>query len=112
MIVHICHALSWSPVSKPAEVGERQLIKVAACQLLPALEIESRKDQMVALIKRAEIEEVDFICFPEGFLTGYYSEEEPASKSALDINKEAFADWVNLTSGYSVTVDSGLQRTC
>lgn len=54
------------------------MVKVAACQLTPAAGVESRKRQMHTWLAKAEAEGVDFICFPEGFLTGYYAEVELA----------------------------------
>jgi omega-amidase len=77
---------------------------------MPASEIEGRKEQMTEFLEKAEKEKVDFICFPEGFLTGYFSEEKLARKSALDIKEEAFLDWVKLTKGFSATVIAGFNE--
>lgn len=86
------------------------MIKVAACQLLPALKVEDRKNQFQRFLKMAELNQIDFLCLPEGFLTGYYAEERLARKSALDVRERAFAEWVEITKDYSVTVIVGFNE--
>ncbi len=56
------------------------MVRVAACQLTPAPELEARKKQMHIWLTKADAEGVDFVCFPEGFLTGYYAEVELAQE--------------------------------
>lgn len=86
------------------------MIKIAACQLLPAPEAKDRKNQFQHSLKLAEREKIDFLCLPEGFFTGYYADEKLARKHALDVNEEAFAEWVGITVGYSVTVIVGFNE--
>ncbi|MGE5195706.1 MAG: DUF6531 domain-containing protein [Anaerolineae bacterium] len=38
---------------------------------------------MQIILKKAEAECIDFVCFPEGFLTGYYAEEAPCSQELI-----------------------------
>lgn len=45
-------------------------MKVAACQFAPASEIEDRRAQMKSILEKAAADHIDFLCFPEGFLTG------------------------------------------
>lgn len=87
------------------------MIKFAACQLMPAFEIDDRKNQMQALLNIAEREQIDFMCLPEGFLTGYYTQKDSACKNALEINGKAFADWVAMTRGSSVTIIAGFNES-
>jgi predicted amidohydrolase len=86
------------------------VIKIAACQLLPAPGAKDRKNQFQHFLKLAERDKIDFLCLPEGFFTGYYADEKLARKHALDVNEEAFAEWVGITVGYSVTVIVGFNE--
>lgn len=87
------------------------MINVSACQLLPASAIEDRKNQFQRFLKMAEQNQIDFLSFPEGFLTGYYAaEEQLARKNALEVRDRAFAEWVEITKGYSVTVIVGFNE--
>lgn len=72
------------------------MVRVAACQFNPALVVKTRKMQVSAFLKKATCSNVDFICLPEGVLTGYYAEEELARKSALEVGKPAFEEWIHL----------------
>lgn len=86
------------------------MIKIATCQLLPAPKVKDRKNQFQHFLKLAERDKIDFSCLPEGFFTGYYADEQLARKHALDVNEEAFAEWLEMTVGYSVTVIVGFNE--
>lgn len=47
------------------------MIRVAACQITPASNSDARKIQAETILMKSEAECIDFLCFPEGFLTGY-----------------------------------------
>ncbi len=81
-------------------------VRVAACQLKPASEVEERQAQMQFLLEEAE--GVDFICFPEGFLTGYYAQEEPAFKSSLEAGM--LENWLEITKRHSATIIAGFNE--
>lgn len=77
------------------------MVRIAAAQT-----VEFRQDVAgalacaVELSTRAEAAGAALLCFPEGFLQGYLTEDEPARRHALDLGSEAFAK-----------VLSGLPRT-
>jgi predicted amidohydrolase len=54
------------------------MIKVAACQLLPASDTKDRRNQFQRFLKLAERDQIDFLCLPEGFFTGYCADEQLA----------------------------------
>lgn len=72
------------------------MIRVAACQFNPASEVEIRKKQVTTLLKKATHSNVDFVCLPEGVLTGYYAEEELARKNSLEVGKPEFEEWLHV----------------
>lgn len=84
------------------------MIKVAACQLLPASDTKECRNQFQRFLKLAERNQIDFLCLPEGFFTGYYADEQLARKHALDVNEEAFAQWVGMTVGFNELVGTEL----
>jgi predicted amidohydrolase len=86
------------------------MVKVAAYQLTPASSIEARKEQMHDALKQAEKNFLDFICFPEGFLTGYFAEEDLARKHSLEVGDAQFDAWLSITKTYSATVIVGFNE--
>lgn len=50
------------------------MIRVAAYQVAPKTGLEERKEQIHLALQKADSENIDFICFPEGFLTRYYAQ--------------------------------------
>jgi predicted amidohydrolase len=86
------------------------MVRVAAAQLNPALEIETRKAQMQSILLRAEKECADFICFPEGFLTGYYADENLARQNSLEVGGSAFEEWLDLLKESSSTIIVGFNE--
>ncbi|MDB6082077.1 MAG: uncharacterized protein JWO53_1349 [Chlamydiia bacterium] len=72
------------------------MVRVAACQITPADEVHARKIQMQCILKKAVKEHVDFVCFPEGFLTGYYADETLACKNSLEVGRGEFEEWLHL----------------
>lgn len=86
------------------------MIKVAACQLLPEAEGNARKKQLQAWLAKADAEHVDFVCFPEGFLTGYYPEEALARENALEVGDSSFCEWLDIFSKFSSTIVVGFNE--
>jgi predicted amidohydrolase len=86
------------------------MIRIAACQLAPASDMEARKAQMRDMLQKAEHEHVDFICFPEGFLTGYYAEKELAYKNSLEVADADFNEWLEMSKDYSSTIIVGFNE--
>lgn len=79
------------------------MVRVAACQYAPVSEIKARKDQVRTVLEKAEIERIDFVCFPEGFLTGYYEQENLAHINSLKVGEGAFGDWLEVFRGTTST---------
>jgi predicted amidohydrolase len=58
-------------------------IKVAAFQGTPMATWEERTFQIRKILERADQQRCDFLCFPEGFLTGYFAEKNLTEWAAL-----------------------------
>jgi predicted amidohydrolase len=86
------------------------MVKVAACQIQPASTVDARKEQMHTWLSKAEAEGADFVCFPEGFLTGYYAEVALARKNSLAVKDAAFKEWLEITAEFSSTVIVGFNE--
>ncbi len=86
------------------------MIRVAAYQGMPKGTFESRKEQIVHMLKTADKNEIDFLCFPEGFLTGYYVEREAALQNSLDIESLDFQEWLQSISSCQVTAIVGFNE--
>lgn len=54
------------------------MIRVGAYQITSSKRKEERKIQLQNALARAAVESLEFLCQPEGFLTGYYAEEKLA----------------------------------
>ena len=72
------------------------MIKVAAGQYTPVCEIQARKTQMKNILEKAAAERIDFLCLPEGFLTGYYAQEDLARKNSLEVGGLDFKEWLEV----------------
>lgn len=86
------------------------MVRIAACQLKPASGVEARKKQMHFWLTKADAEHVDFVCFPEGFLTGYYAEVKAARENSMEVGDDAFNQWLEMLAGYSSTVIVGFNE--
>ncbi|MBJ7450213.1 MAG: carbon-nitrogen hydrolase family protein [Parachlamydiales bacterium] len=86
------------------------MIKIAAWQVTPKFEIADRINQFQSILKICKDDHIDFLCVPEGFITGYYEEESKARASALNINSQEFKDWIELTNGYYTTIVIGFNE--
>ena len=84
-------------------------VRIAAAQT-----IEYREDIAAALncaaevAARAEAEGVALLCFPEGFLQGYLTDETPARRNALDLASPAFDAVLNRLPKSGPTIVMGL----
>ena len=83
------------------------MIRVAACQLAPASDL---KAQIHDILLKCEAEKVDFICFPEGFLTGYYVQEDLARQNSLEVGGAAFEEWLEFLKISSATIIVGFNE--
>jgi predicted amidohydrolase len=66
-------------------------VRIAAAQTIEFQEdIEGALNCVTDVAARAEAEGASLLCFPEGFLQEYLTDEAPARRSALDLTSPAF----------------------
>jgi predicted amidohydrolase len=71
-------------------------LKVASAQTVEFREdIEAALSCVADVATRAEAEGAALLCFPEGFLQGYLTDEAPARRNALDLASPAFEALLN-----------------
>src|SRR6266478_6133778 len=71
-------------------------VRIAAAQTVEFREdIEAAVNCVADVAARAESEGASLLCFPEGFLQGYLTDETPARRNALDLTSPAFAAVLN-----------------
>lgn len=86
------------------------MIKVAAYQYTPANDIQARKDQMKNILEKAASKQIDFLCLPEGSLTGYYAQEELAWQNSLALKEDDFQEWLEVFRNSTATVIVGFNE--
>src|SRR6516165_5707038 len=71
-------------------------VRIAAAQTVEFREdIEAALNCAADVAARAEAEGASLLCFPEGFLQGYLTDETPARRHALDLASPAFEAVLN-----------------
>ena len=71
-------------------------VRVAAAQTVEFREdIDAALNCVAEVAARAETEGASLLCFPEGFLQGYLTDESPARRNALDLASPAFEAVLN-----------------
>ena len=71
-------------------------VRIAAAQTAEFREdIEAALGCLADIAARAEAEGAALLCFPEGFLQGYLTDETPARRNALDLTSPAFEAVLN-----------------
>jgi len=71
-------------------------VRIAAAQTIEYREdIEAALACVADVAARAEAASASLLCFPEGFLQGYLTEETPARRNALDLASAAFETILN-----------------
>jgi len=86
------------------------MICVAAYQAAPAQTIALRYQQIHTILSDADTRGVDIICFPEGFLTGYYASEDLTRKNSFHIHDIVFQQFLTDIRGYRVTIIMGFNE--
>ena len=77
-------------------VSGTKTVKIAAAQTVEFREdIEAALNCAADVAARAEFEGASLLCFPEGFLQGYLTDEAPARRNALDLASPAFEVLLN-----------------
>jgi N-carbamoylputrescine amidase len=87
---------------------DKQQIKVAAYQAAPKSTFENRKQQIFNALNKADRDNIDFICFPECFFTGYYAEEKLARENSIDLKSDDFQNWLSDIRHFHSTIILGL----
>jgi predicted amidohydrolase len=84
-------------------------VRIAAAQTVEFREdIEAALTCVVDVAARAEAEGAALLCFPEGFLQGYLTDEAPARRNALDLASPAFGAVLNRLPKTGPTIVMGL----
>jgi predicted amidohydrolase len=86
------------------------MIKVAAYQYTPANSTQARKAQIHNILGKAASKQINFLCLPEGALTGYYAQEELARKNSLSVGEEDFQEWLKVFRKSAATVIVGFNE--
>lgn len=86
------------------------MIKVAAYQYTPAIDIQGRKTQIHNILEMAASNQIDFLCLPEGSLTGYFAQGDLARKNSLSVKGDDFQQWLGVFRNSSATVIVGFNE--
>lgn len=77
--------------AEAAHVFSMRHVRIAAAQTVEFLEnTEAALACLADVAARAEAQGASLLCFPEGFLQGYLTDEIPARRNAVDLNSLAF----------------------
>lgn len=88
----------------------KNVVRVAAYQVAPKLSIDERIQQVLQALEHADQEEIDFLCFPEGFLTGYYAEKKLAEQNSIVITSLEFRNFLILVASFRATFIIGFNE--
>ncbi len=86
------------------------MIRIAAIQTTPGIDIQSRRRQIHTILSKMDKAHVDFACFPEGFLTGYYVDENIARNNSIEVQGTLFQEWLAELSCYNCTIIIGFNE--
>lgn len=90
--------------------AQKPMIRVAAYQVIPKNRIEERLEQIIEALEYADRNHLDFLCFPEGFLTGYYAEKELAEQTAIEVESIYFQNFLKRVAHFNVTFIIGFNE--
>lgn len=85
-------------------------IVLAAYQSFAKNTLKERIDEIIEVMQRADQQKIDFLCFPEGFLTGYYEEKELAEETALEVESSEFKNFLKQVSRFNTTFIIGFNE--
>lgn len=86
------------------------MIRVAAYQATPKNSIGERLQQILEALEKADDEQIHFLCFPEGFLTGYYAEKELAEQTSMAVASSDFQNFLKRTAHFEATFIIGFNE--
>lgn len=81
-----------------------------AYQGTPEKNIELRHKQIHQILIKADELGADFICFPEGFLTGYYNDEKLTRENSLSVHSDEFKAFTRDLGLFRVTIIIGFNE--
>lgn len=86
------------------------MIRVAAYQATPKLSMGERLQQIFEALEKADDQQINFLCFPEGFLTGYYAEKELAEQTAMGVANSDFQNFLKQVALFKATFIIGFNE--
>lgn len=86
------------------------MIRVTAFQSRPLDSFKDRKNQIFNALQYSDKHDIDFLCFPEGFLTGYYEDEHEAIKNSFEISDVVFQTWLSEVASFRATFVMGFNE--
>ena len=86
------------------------MISVACYQGAPKSPLEERFAQVEEILSQTDNQKIDFLCLPEGFLTGYYEEANHAFANCLTPGSQEFEAWLELFKKSSTTAIVGFNE--
>lgn len=86
------------------------MVRIGSYQATPESTFAARREQTKRILAKADKELVEFICLPEGFLTGYYAEEELARENCLEVASTIFQEWLAEMNPYQPTIIIGFNE--
>jgi predicted amidohydrolase len=86
------------------------MIRVAAYQATPKHSAGERLQQILETLEKADDEQINFLCFPEGFLTGYYAEKELAEQTSMAVASSDFQNFLKRAAHFKVTFIIGFSE--
>jgi predicted amidohydrolase len=72
--------------------------------------VYKRKNQIFQALQIADKNKIDFLCFPEGFLTGYYAEYSLALENSLNVRSNDFQTFLDQISSFKTTIIIGFNE--
>jgi 5-aminopentanamidase len=86
------------------------MVRIGSYQATPESTFADRKAQVNRILAKADKELVEFVCLPEGFLTGYYAEEKLARENCLEVASAIFREWLADVTPYQATIIIGFNE--
>lgn len=86
------------------------MVRVGAYQANPGFSTHERIQHGLEALEKADDQQLDFVCFPEGFLTGYYAEKEQAERTAITVTDSDFQDFLKRSASFNVTFIFGFNE--
>lgn len=91
--------------------GENNMLRVAAYQSQgPVTSIQTQIEVVKGILQRADQQGIDIVCFPECFLTGYYSDRATAERLSFNRQDPYFLEILSELSEFSAVAILGFNE--